>query len=276
MAWSPRNENILASAGSDGTVRVWDVRRSAGCVGMLDLEDSTGITSKGGRTPLHLQNRERSKAHVGACNGVVWTDDGDFLVSTGHDERVRVWDVATGANTLSHFGPVIRNAHLSAHCPLVVPSEIAERPGQKVMFYPNEKEVLMFDLLEGTLLKRLKVPPAGSGARSEVANDGGEVGASQSTPSSTSAEVSAYGGQRNARNRVTSLAWRAGDVQMYSSHSDGRIRAWMPRTPEEVELDAEEERDRAGTVDEDDERTKKRKALDQIYRDLTKQKITFT
>ena len=193
--------------------------------------------------------REQGKAHVGACNGVVWTDDGKNLVTAGHDERVRVWDIGSGANALSHFGPIIRNTHLSTLLPLLAPRNVAPSPNQ-VMLYPNEKEVLMFDLSEGTLLKRLRAPG---------------VAVTQARGNT---------GQRNINSRITSLAWRAGDVEVYSAHSDGVVRAWVPRTSEEVELDEEEAFE--GEAGEDESRKRKRQALDEVFRDLTKQKITFT
>ncbi|KAL9101758.1 MAG: hypothetical protein Q9163_003005 [Psora crenata] len=246
VVWSPKDEYILASGGADGTVRLWDVRRSAGSLGLLDLEDSIGISRVNGR---NTRPRYQGKAHVGACNGVVWKDDGRFLVTAGHDERVRVWDVGVGANALSHFGPIIKNTHLSTLLPLLVPSTVGNRT-EKVMVYPNEKEILLFDLLDGTLLKRLRVPGA------------------------VVAQASGSSGQRNVRNRVTSLAWRAGDVEFYSSHSDGVIRAWRPRGKTEAELDREE----AEGVDdsEGNDRKRKRQALDEVFRDLMRQKITFT
>lgn len=248
VAWSPHDENLLASGGSDGTVRLWDIRRSAGSLGLLDLEDSVGI---GGEDGLGKNARppHQGNAHIGACNGVVWTDDGKFLVTAGHDERVRVWDVGIGSNALSYFGPTIQNTHMSTLLPLLVPGSVG-RSGERVMLYPNEKEILMFDLFEGTLHKRLRA----SGAA--IAQGSGTVG------------------QRNIRNRIASLAWRAGDVELYSAHSDGVIRAWKPQTQEEIEV----EEDKAEDVDdgEDESRKRKRQALDDVFRDLTKQKITFT
>ncbi|KAL2040200.1 hypothetical protein N7G274_007103 [Stereocaulon virgatum] len=248
VAWSAVDEYILASGGSDGTVRLWDIRQSAGSLGVLDLEDSVGIGGEDG-LGKNARARNQGKAHVGACNGVVWTDSGRFLVTAGHDERVRVWNVGVGANALAHFGPIIKNTHLSTLLPLIVPSNVGKF-GDQVMLYPNEKEILMFDLFEGILYKRLKA------SRAAVAQASGSAG------------------QRNTRNRVTSLAWRAGNVEMYSAHSDGVIRAWKPRTKEEVEVEADEiEQANDG---EDESRKRKRQALDDVFRDLTKQKITFT
>lgn len=249
VSWSPEHEDILASGGSDGTVRLWDIRRSAGCLGVLDMEDPVGT---GGEDRLGKKARQpgRGKAHVGACNGVLWTDDGRHLVTAGHDERVRVWHTDSGANALSHFGPVIKNTHLSTILPVIAP-EYVSALGGRVMFYPNEKEIFMFDFFEGTLLKRLRAPDI------------------------PFPQVPGSAGQRNVRNRITSLAWRAGDVEIYSAHSDGVIRAWKPETAEDAEADKDEAKG-TGYGGEDEGRKRKRQALDDVFRDLTKQKITFT
>ena len=250
VGWSPQDDNILASGGADGTVRLWDVRRSAGSLGVLNLEDSVGMWGEDG-LGKNARPREDGKAHVGTCNGVTWTDDGKYLVTAGHDERVRVWDVGSGANALTHFGPTIKNTTFSTLLPLLLPSNVAPWPRQ-VMFYPNEREILMFDLLEGTLLKRLRAAAVAV----------------------TAAQGRGSVGHRNPKTRITSLAWRAGNLELYSAHSDGFIRAWMARTIEEVELDEEEASE--GESGEEESRKRKRQALDDVFRDLTKQKITFT
>jgi DNA excision repair protein ERCC-8 len=252
VAWSPRDEHVLVSGGADGTVRFWDVRRSVGNLGMLDLEDTIGIWRDGGWAKGAGSGRQ-GQAHVGACNGVVWTDDGTFLVTTGHDERVRVWDAATGANTLVHFGPLIKNNHLSTSLPLLAPMDVTG-PGKQVMFYPKEKELLMFDLLEGTLLKRLRPVDVNIAQQRDAA------------------------GQRAVKSRATTLAWRSGHLEMYSGHSDGILRAWAPKTQADVIIDAEEMEEAEGAQGggQEDSRKRKRQVLDQLHRDLTKQKITFT
>ena len=251
VAWNPAVEHILASGGTDGNVRVWDIRKSSGALGVLDMEDSTGIAGTDGMG-RGARARESGKAHVGAVNGITWTDDGSYIISAGHDERMRVWDAASGANTLASFGPTLKNGHLS-HLPLVVPSTSLTAPGKEVIFYPNEKELLMFGLHEGELLKRLKVPGP------------------------TMAAVRSRTGERNVKNRITALVWRGMVDGVYSAHSDGQIRAWLPRTAEDERLDRDEEWEKTKSrIDDGDEAGKrKRKVLDDVFRDLTRQKISF-
>ena len=116
------------------------------------------------------------------------------------------------------------------------------------MFFPNPKEILGFDLFEGKLLKRLKALPVSASSR----------GAGTTKP------------------RVTALAWRAHNVQMFSSHSDGTIRAWLPRPPEEAVLDEEEFKEaQAAKGILEVGKKRKRNALDEVFRSLTERPITF-
>lgn len=250
VSWSPTSEQILASGGVDGTVRLWDIRKSSGALGVLDMEDSLGITGTDG-LGRSARSRETGKAHNAPVNGITWTDDGSYIISTGHDARIRVWDAATGANTLASFGPTIKNGHLSVLNMATSPNSCMP-PGKSLLFYPNEKEILMFELHEGKLLKRLKVP-------------GPNVAA-----------VRSRSGERNIKSRITGLVWRGQADGLYSSHTDGQIRAWLPRTMEDDIMDCEEEDSlKRKTDDGEDSGQKKRKVLDDIFRDLTQQKITF-
>ncbi|KAL0257879.1 hypothetical protein SLS55_007046 [Diplodia seriata] len=246
-AWSPTTEHVVASGGADGTVRFWDIRRSAGCLGLLDKEDSIGVGGLDGLGGSGARNRQQGRAHNGAVNGVVWTDDGRHVITTGHDERVRVWNTATGANTLASFGPTLKNAHLSALLPLLSPPALTA-PGRELLFYPSEREILVYELFDGRLLKRLKTPHCSTGT------------------------VGAAGNQRQLKNRTTALAWRAHDVELYSAHADGTIRTWAPRTEEDVMADEEEMEE---AEHEEQTRKRKREALEEIYRDFTKKQMTF-
>lgn len=249
VAWHPKNENILASGATDGTCRLWDVRRSASSLGVLDMEDSIEITGYDGRG-TGARRRERGKAHAGAVNGLAWTEDGQFVVTNGRDERMRVWDMVNGANTLANFGPSLKNPHSTVLTPLIVPSHLSPC-GSETIYYPNPTEVLGFDMHSGQMSKRFRVP-----GLQKAQLTGGTV--------------------RNMNNRTTSLAWRAHNVEMYSAHADGTIRCWQPRTWED-DVD-EQTRGTQEDSGEDDalERKRKRDELESIVTDLTKRRVTYT
>lgn len=279
VAWSPRHEHVLASGTVDGAVRIWDVRRASGLVGLLDQEDSLGIAVRaqtgGGSSSTtttgfaELQRRGirmSARAHTGAVNGLAWTDDGAFIVSAGHDQRIRVWDAATGANTLASFGPTIRNRAVAAvHGMFVSPTGLTP-PGRELLVWPNENEILLLDLHGGSVVTRLR------GTGPVVAAVRARGGA---------------GGERTVRNRVTSLVWRgaggaggsSGVVMggagapggIYSGHLDGQIRAWMPA----VQGNDEEDEDTAAQ-EAVETKTKKRKAIDDAFRSLMGRQVTFS
>lgn len=248
VEWHPKNENILASGATDGSVRLWDIRRSASSLGVLDMDDSIGIAGYDGKG-TGARRRERGRAHVGAVNGLNWTEDGKYLISSGTDERLRVWDMTTGANTLANFGPTIRNGQNTALQPLLAPSNLTPA-GSETIYFPNPQEILSFDLHSGTLQRRLRI-----------------VG--QAAPTGPAPTM------RNLKNRTTSMAWRAHNVEFYSAHSDGSIRCWAPRTWEDELVEQEEIEATQGTASEAAERKRKRDELDQIVRDLTKKPVTF-
>ncbi|KAH8596379.1 WD40-repeat-containing domain protein [Bisporella sp. PMI_857] len=250
VKWSPTLEHILASGGVDGTIHLWDIRKSSGSLGVLNLEDSIGVPGFDG-LERGARNRSAGRAHGGPVNGLTWTSDGQYLISAGHDDRVRVWNASTGANTLANFGPTIKNGHLS-NLPLVVSPTSLTAARKELFFFPNEKELLMFELHEGKLLKRLRIPgPLMASVRSRT-------------------------GARNIKNRITALAWRNQTDGIFSAHTDGQIRAWLPRTKEDEAQDLEEENVLSGpSTGENENGKRKRQVLDDIFRDLTKQKISF-
>ncbi|KAL1591623.1 hypothetical protein SLS60_011873 [Paraconiothyrium brasiliense] len=245
-AWSPTREHILASGATDGSVRLWDIRRSVSELGSLDMEDSIGVYAK--PSASFMRNSVQGKAHRGPVNGIVWTDNGYHLVTCGHDQRIRVWDTDSGANTLANFGPMVKNSDLAPCIPLLAPAEYSQ-PEKDILFYPNEHEVLGYELFDGRLLRRLRRPEQ----QRHVYDTGSK-------------------GQRNAKDRITALAWRAHDVEMYSAHADGTISAWTPRTEEDADLDEEAKNEQEGKIE---SRKRKRGVLDEIYQDLTKRPITF-
>jgi DNA excision repair protein ERCC-8 len=263
-AWSPRHEHVLASGSVDGTVRIWDIRRAGGAIGMLDQEDSLGLYYNGLLTSDgKVRTRVSAKAHSGPVNGLTWTDDGNYIVSAAQDRRIRVWNAATGANTLASFGPSIRNTQLASVTMFTSPTGVTH-PGKELLFWPNETEIIVFDLHDGRVITKLRgTGPATAGVRSS------------------------NGSERKVANRITAIAWRGagggGDSSgvvmggsnmagtIYSAHLDGQIRAWVPRLEG---LDEEDEDESTAAVDE--EKAKKRKAMDDVFKSLMGKQITFS
>lgn len=263
VSWSPRHERVLASGHADGSVRLWDARRGHGPLGLLNMDDSLGIVHRfnhamtSGLPWSRGAVRLSAKAHADSVNGLTWSDDGNYIVSAGLDSRIRVWDAATGANTLAGFGSAVQNHRVVPVRMLVPPGRLMGAGSRELLFWPNEHEVLVLDLHEGYIVRRLRVPGAVAGA---------------ATP----------------RKRITGMAWRGAGgrkkmlgVEMgggnapggvYTCHADGHIRAWMPRIAGAEEVEEEEE----GPGADDETRKRKRKAVDDAFRSLMGQQVTFT
>ncbi len=243
--WSPRREHILATGATDGTVRIWDVRQASRTVRMLDLEDSAGVVANDGKLAGY-HPRLMAKAHRGAVNGLTWTDDGNHIVSAGHDNAVRVWSADTGANTLAHFGPTITNSKLAHKTILTSPVEHT-KPGYQLLVLPNEAHIVVAELFEGRILRRLRLP-------------GPSEAVLRNRP----------GAQRAVAKRVTDAAWRGVGEGFVSSDTGGFVRVWGSGVGENR---VDELRD--AKIDEGEGHKMKRDVLDEVYRDLMGQKVTF-
>lgn len=252
--WAPHRPHLLASASVDNRVIIFDVRRGGhnAAIASLDMDDPVGLVPPGsGTAPASYTSRpafaRHARAHNGAVTGVRWTSNGSHLVTSGQDARIRVWDAATGANTLVHFGPRVRNSassHLAERAPLLVPKGFMN-PGHETLLWPNfheqddRGEIFMFELREGTFMKRLRVPGLTVGSQ---------------------ASRGRYGALSAAR--INDLAWRGNGasgqgVEMFTAHGDGTIRAWVSQEPD-GEPDEEEEAAQA-------DRKRKRDVLEEIY-----------
>ncbi|WP_241758922.1 WD40 repeat domain-containing protein [Pyxidicoccus parkwayensis] len=115
LAFAPDGE-VLASAGTDSVVRVWDVKQGgllaelqgpkAELLALAFSPDGRWLAASGQPGDLRLWDwRERRQVallqgHSDAVRGLAFSPDGSLLASCGLDKTVRVWDVGAGTETL--------------------------------------------------------------------------------------------------------------------------------------------------------------------------------
>jgi DNA excision repair protein ERCC-8 len=256
VRWSPRSEHVLASGSTDGRVLFFDVRRAHSAFACLDYDDALGVLSSDSTSSYQPRPALdwSAKAHNGPVTGVRWADNGEQLITCGHDQRIRVWDAATGSNELVHFGPRIKNHRNGEFNPLTSPGECG-RPGKGTLFWANDEgkgEIFVMDMKEGTMLTVLRTP-----------------GTARSTQKTASVGKLTSGG------RINSTAWRikaesGSGLELYSGHGDGSIHCWTGMPPEDQEI--EDKVDAEAEVEQ--MRKRKRNLLDGIVEGLTKKPMT--
>jgi len=114
LVFSPSGD-WLASVSYDSTVRVWDV--ATGEVAREYRETRLGttrlaLTAGGGHLvasglyqarvwPVERLPVRTLRGHAGVVTDLAWSTDGRLLASASRDQRVRTWDLATGATWTS-------------------------------------------------------------------------------------------------------------------------------------------------------------------------------
>ncbi|BFZ53227.1 hypothetical protein PYCC9005_000250 [Savitreella phatthalungensis] len=159
VGWSPTQAYVLATGGTDGTLRLWDVRRADGALALLD-RDNAGVENSNDRRERNAYQvgyasaaGKLPTAHADICNGLAWTADGLHIVSTGHDNKLRLWDSARGCNMLVNYGTWPLNTHWQQVRPLVIDSFTGQvEPEEALLFYPSDEgTVLRYGLTTGYL-----------------------------------------------------------------------------------------------------------------------------
>lgn len=146
LKWSPRASYLLATAGSDGTVRVWDIRQSSSWVASMDLARTHPDQPL---TPLTFR-----RAHRSSVNGLAWTERGTGLVSLGNDNKARIWNLSIpgGINENVNFGPLVQNRHTQTLDPVL--------HSGNVIIPTDSGAILVSSWADGKIMRRLE-PPEG-------------------------------------------------------------------------------------------------------------------
>lgn len=133
VKWSPYNEFILASAGSDNRLFLWDIRNAKGS--LLEFDQHNG------KRPRDAIDKEVS-SHSRVVTGLQFSSDGLRLVSTGADNKVRVWCTCTGRN--SNLDITVPNGGLRT-----TQFAISEGCTSDLIFMPNGKSVDAINICTG-------------------------------------------------------------------------------------------------------------------------------
>lgn len=310
LAWHPKRENILVSSSTDGRILVFDIRRATPAFASFSLDDSLGVADASNTNRHQLDFSHR--AHEAPITGILFNEFGDKLISAAQDQRIRVWDVATGESDLVHFGPRIRNSagREGESKPVLLPRGMAGASGMKsgreVLLWPNDDgrgEVFVCEIREGSLRSVLKtkanratVAAANTGrggSRGRGRGSAGRGGSNNSLTSRTNAATAhlIHGGRINglAFRPVLSDEGLGQSLEMFSAHGDGRIRAWSPTTTQasdDIEQDQDDEDDddeeRVGAKQTEEEiaaeksRKRKRELIEGLVEGLTKRPVTFS
>ena len=92
----------------DNQVFLWDIRKATGPLLSLDQHNGSGSSISASGVCACVRHTQLFyyihiivlTAHNGHVCGMTFTSDGLFLVTTGTDQRMRLWDVFTGMNML--------------------------------------------------------------------------------------------------------------------------------------------------------------------------------
>ncbi|XP_030047490.1 DNA excision repair protein ERCC-8 [Microcaecilia unicolor] len=141
VSWSPRHEYILATASADSRVKLWDVRRASSC--LITLDQHNGEKSK-------ASSETANTAHNGRVNGLCFTADGLHFLTTGTDDRMRLWNSSSGENTLVNYGKVCNESRKG------LKFTISDGCSPDFVFVPFDSRIAVYTLYAGELITMLR------------------------------------------------------------------------------------------------------------------------
>jgi len=137
VEWSAANEYLLATGSVDHSVRVWDIRRANSCLLILDQHNFNAKPD----TFNPARSAVTATAHNAAVTSLCFTPTGQYLLSAGNDNRLRLWDLATGLNTLINYPNALNRTPKS--------NQIAVSNNGKFVYYPSFNSINVYDIYSG-------------------------------------------------------------------------------------------------------------------------------
>ncbi|WP_170115600.1 pentapeptide repeat-containing protein [Melittangium boletus] len=198
VSWSADGKR-LASAGEDGTVRLWDA------------ETGRELRSLAG--------------HEGWVRSVSWSMDGQWLASAGADGTVRLWDAETGRELRSLAGHKRKAFSVSW-----------STDGRRLASTGAGGTVILWDTKSGLNLRSLSghkgrvfsVSWSADGRRLASAGDDGSV---RLWDTESGRELCSLSGNNGS---VWSVSWSADGRQLASAGEDGHIHLWDTESGQEL------------------------------------------
>ncbi|XP_039125945.1 WD repeat-containing protein ATCSA-1-like [Dioscorea cayenensis subsp. rotundata] len=95
--------------------------------------------------PGMTSGQNRATAHYGAVTGLKATGDGMYLISSGSDSRLRLWDIESGCNTLVNFEAMRLQTSKGM--------KLAVNDDSSLVFTPCMATVKAYDVWTGTVKK---------------------------------------------------------------------------------------------------------------------------
>jgi WD40 repeat protein len=133
VAWSPDGK-MLATAGHDGVVRLFDVEKNA-----------AGKTINAHTTP-----------QPAPVYSILWTTDGKQLLSTSFDKSMKLWDATTGT-LVREFKPFDEKINPKGHTDQVFCAAIT-KDGKLIASGSSDRKIKMWDATTGAVVREFPHP----------------------------------------------------------------------------------------------------------------------